>query len=150
MPHGPTESRHGNVWWLLAELAEPVTLALMNRPTLRVEPMEALFKGHVRQHLIGELEKDLDLTVEHRSYPGIGGGRQSHVDESTTHAAEPVPLRSANRHAGQPEPDRAIRGTRRARMMELALNLDCVDDETRESRSAPTGAVLLVSVVEKT
>jgi len=47
------------------------------------------------------------------------------------------------RHTGQS----ALPG---ARMVELALNLDCVDDETRESRSAPTGAVLLVSVVEDT
>jgi hypothetical protein len=68
----------------------------MNRPTLRVELMQALFEGHLGEHLVGKLEKDEDLTVEHRSEPGIDGGGQCHVADSTARVAKGAPPRSAD------------------------------------------------------
>ena len=53
--------------------------------------MKALFEGHLGEYLVGKLEKDEDLTVEHCPDPGIDGGGQCHVDDSTARATEGAP-----------------------------------------------------------
>lgn len=45
--------------------------------------MQTFLDGYVRQHLIGQLQKDEDLTIEHRSDSWIYGRRQCHDGEGS-------------------------------------------------------------------